>query len=69
MGKSATIKLLQVALTAEEREALDEIAETENVSMSAIVRDLLAEKYPETFGAVHRPRSGYGGGGVPRPTS
>lgn len=61
MSKSATVRILQVALTPEERQALDVIAETEHVSMSAIVRDLLAEKYPETFGAVHRPRSGYGG--------
>ena len=61
MGKSTPIRILQVALTMEEREALDEIAETEHVSLSAIVRDLLAEKYPESFGAVHRPRSGYGG--------
>lgn len=61
MGKSATVRILQVALTPEERQALDVIAETEHISMSAIVRDLLAEKYPESFGAVHRPRSGYGG--------
>ncbi len=62
MGKSTAIKILQVGLTADERQALDEIAETENVSLSAVVREVLAEKYPETFGKVHRSRSGYGGG-------
>ena len=60
MGKSAAVKLFSLALTQEEREALSEIAEHENVSMGAILRDLLAEKYPE-FREVHRPRSGYGG--------
>jgi hypothetical protein len=67
MGKSAAIKLLQVALTPEEQAALNEIAETEHVSMASIVRDLLAEKYPQ-FEQVHRPRSGYGGQRAPRET-
>ena len=61
MGKSRPIKILQVGLTPEERQALDVIAETEHVSLASIVRDLLAAKYPN-FDAVHRPRSGYGGG-------
>jgi Ribbon-helix-helix protein, copG family len=62
MGKSTAIKLVQVGLTEEERDALDAIAEREHVSMSAIVRELLAEKYPR-FRKVHRRRSGYGGRG------
>lgn len=62
MGKSAAIRILQVGLTPEERKALDEIADRENVSLASIVRDLLDEKYP-SFHKVHRPRSGYGGGG------
>jgi hypothetical protein len=61
VGKSTAVRLLQVGLTDEERDALDAIAEREDVSMSSIVRDLLAEHYPE-FRKVHRPRSGYGGG-------
>jgi hypothetical protein len=60
LSKSTAVKLLQVGLTQEERDALDEIAEREDVSMSSIVRELLAEKYPR-FRKVHRPRSGYGG--------
>jgi len=67
MGKSTAIKLLQVGLTPEERDALDAIAETEDVSMASIVRDLLAQAYPQ-FREVHRPRSGYGGG-PPRETT
>lgn len=67
MGKSTAIKLLQVGLTPEERQALDEIAEETDVSMASIVRDLLAERYPR-FAEVHRPRSGYGGG-PPRATT
>lgn len=62
MGKSTAVKVFAFALTPEERKALDAIAEHENVSMASIVRDLLAERYPE-FAEVHRPRSGYGGGG------
>jgi hypothetical protein len=62
MAKTAAIKILQVGLTADERRALDAIAEDENVSLASIVRELLAEKYPN-FQEVHRPRSGYGGGG------
>ena len=60
MGKSTAVKVLQIGLTPEERDALDAIAELEDVSMSAIVRDLLAERYP-AFRKAHRPRSGYGG--------
>lgn len=63
MGKTRTVKVFALGLTAEERQALDDIAATEDVSMASILRELLAEKYPETFGKVHRPRSGYGGGG------
>lgn len=62
MGKSAAIRILQVGLTADERKALDEIAERENVSLASIVRDLLDAEYPE-FHQVHRRRSGHGGGG------
>jgi hypothetical protein len=62
MGKSRTVKLLQVALTEQERQALDEIALSEDVSVSSIVRELLAEEYPK-FRQVYRPRSGYGGRG------
>ena len=62
MGKTTAIKILQLGLTREEREALDAIAAEENVSLGAVVRDVLAEKYPDSFGKVHRPRSGYGGG-------
>lgn len=62
MGKTPAVKVFALGLTAEERQALDEIAEAEEVSMSSILRDLLAEKYPR-FAEVHRPRSGYGGGG------
>jgi hypothetical protein len=68
--KSTAVKLLAVGLTPEERDALDAIAEHEDVSVSSIVRDLLAEQYPE-FRKVHRPRSGYGGrprGGDAAPT-
>lgn len=60
MGKSAAVTLLQVGLTPEERRVLDEIAEHEDVSLSSIVRELLAERFEE-FREVHRPRSGYGG--------
>ena len=60
MGKSTAVKLLQVGLTTEERDALTAIADRENVSMSAIVRDLLAQEYPR-FRRAHRQRSGYGG--------
>ena len=64
MGKkSRAIKVFAIGLTPEERAALDAISEEEDVSMASIVRDLLAEKYPDTFGKAHRPRSGYGGGG------
>lgn len=60
MGKSPTIRALSIGLTREERAALDAIAEHEDVSLSSIVRDLLAERYPE-FQKVSRHRSGYGG--------
>lgn len=60
MGKSTAVKVFVLGLTEDERQALDEIAEREHVSMSSIVRDLLAERYPK-FRKVHRPRSGYGG--------
>lgn len=60
MGKSTAVKMFQVGLTPEERDALDAIAEHEDVSMSSIIRELLAERFPE-FREVHRPRSGYGG--------
>lgn len=60
MGKSTAVKMVQIGLTPEERDALDAIADSEDVSMSSIVRELLAERYPK-FRKVHRPRSGYGG--------
>jgi hypothetical protein len=62
MGKTTPIKILQVGLTLDERRALDAIAARENVSLASIMRELLADKYPD-FREVHRPRSGYGGGG------
>lgn len=58
MSKSPAVKVFMLGLTAEERDALDDIAEKEDVSMSSIIRDLIAEKYPE-FRKVHRPRSGH----------
>lgn len=59
-SKSPAVKLLQIGLTPDEKQALDEIAETEDVSLGSIIRDLLADEYPK-FRKVHRPRSGYGG--------
>lgn len=60
MSKSAAVKVFAIGLTPEERAALDEIAEGEHVSMSSIIRDLLAAEYP-AFAQVHRKRTGGGG--------
>lgn len=55
MSKSPAVRVLSVALTEEERAVLDKIAESQHVSFAVIVRDLLAEEFPE-FKKVLRPR-------------
>lgn len=59
MPYSKPVAVLKMALTDEEKAALQEIAATENVSMSRIVRELLAERY-DSFRAVTEPRFGEG---------
>lgn len=55
MPYTKPVAVLSVALTPEERRALKVIAASEDVSMSRIIRDLLAEHY-SSFRAVHEPR-------------
>lgn len=54
MGQTHAIKILSVALTPEERKALRLIAAEEEVSMSRVIREVLAKEFP-TFREVHRP--------------
>jgi len=55
VSQSPAVRFLSVALTDDERAALEKIAEEQHVSLSVIVRDLLAEEYPQ-FRKALRPR-------------